>query len=279
MLTREVDVLQIDSTVKQILHEIDQIDDKEDIRDYKGRVRHKEHIRNYLFGSYYGIREVVKCISRLGLGKKILDIGIAYGFYDIILKEDFGLDITGMELQENIAAYSFLPKLHNIQMIAGGLSQKPCLIPDNSFDVVIFSEVIEHLRISPIRALLEINRILKPEGLLLITTPNVARLSNILRLFIGKNIVEMFPDDDSELNHVTDRMTHIREYTMDELKMLLRRAGYKIIEAKYSLSNDRIPPQENIGRKSKSICLMLLPVVTIIPAFRSLLFILGQKNK
>ena len=139
-----------------------------------------------------------------------------------------------MELQENIAAYCFLPKLHNIQMIAGGLSQKPCLIPDNSFDVVIFSEVIEHLRISPIRALLEINRILKPEGLLLITTPNVARLSNILRLFIGKNIVEMFPDDDSELNHVTDRMTHIREYTMDELKMLSRRTGYKIIEAKYS---------------------------------------------
>ena len=45
ILTREVDVLQIDSTVKQILHEINQIDDKEYVRDYKGRVPHKEHIR------------------------------------------------------------------------------------------------------------------------------------------------------------------------------------------------------------------------------------------
>ena len=64
-------MLQIDSTVKQILHEINQIDDKEYVRDYKGRVPHKEHIRNYLFGSYYRIKEIVKCISMLGLGKKI----------------------------------------------------------------------------------------------------------------------------------------------------------------------------------------------------------------
>lgn len=269
-------MLRVGSTVEQIANEIDELYNR-GVCDYKGNVINKEHVKNYLFTTYYRVREIVKYISRVGQGRKILDIGIGYGFYDIILKEDFGLDVTGMEIEANIPAYCILPKLRGIPIISGELSKKPSSIPEKSFDVVIFAEVIEHLHISPLRVLLEIKRILKPGGLLLLTTPNVARLSSVLALLAGKNIVEMFPDDDTELDHITDRMTHIREYTMNELKTLMKRAGYKIIKTRYSLSNDRIPPRQSLNWKRKSIRLMLMPPVTIVPTLRSLLFIVGQK--
>lgn len=266
----------IDRAVEQIVHEIDELYNK-DVCDYRGRVINKEHVKNYLFRSYYGIQRIVKYIRGIGAGKKILDIGTGYGFYDIILKEEFGLDVTGMEVETNIPAYCLLPKHHNIEIIPGELSKRRCPIPDKSFDVIIFAEVLEHLRISPLRALLEIKRILRPKGLLLLKTPNIAKLSNILKLLIGSNVVEMLPDDDTELAHITDRMTHIREYTMSELKMLMNRAGYKIIKAKYSLSTDRIPPRHNLNWKKKFRRLMFMPVLRIIPTLRSSILILGQK--
>ncbi|HWF03244.1 MAG TPA: methyltransferase domain-containing protein, partial [Candidatus Angelobacter sp.] len=45
---------------------------------------------------------------------------------------------------------------------------------DASFDVVVFCEMLEHLNTDPVQVLAEINRVLKQDGLLLLTTPNIA---------------------------------------------------------------------------------------------------------
>jgi 2-polyprenyl-3-methyl-5-hydroxy-6-metoxy-1,4-benzoquinol methylase len=263
-------------TVQQVLLEINQLYG-EGVCDYRGMVIGKEHVTNYFLDSYHRCQELINYISRIGVGKKVLDIGMGYGFYATVLKEVFGLDVVGMEVERNIPAYSLLPKLHGIPIIPGELSKKPCPIGDNSYDVVIFAEVIEHLRISPLRALLEINRILKPGGLLLLTTPNMARLPNVLKLLVGKNIISMFPDDDTELAHITDKMQHIREYTISELKMLMKRASYTITKAKHSLSNDMVTPRQKPGWRLKLIRLLLLPILIIIPTLRSSILIIAQK--
>lgn len=276
-----VSVNNIDKTMERLAREIDDINDNQEVHDYKGGrgIRNKTYAKNKLFGSYHRIREIAKYISQVGPGKKILDIGIGYGFLDILLKEDFGLDVTGMEIEENIPSYCLLAESHGIPIIAGQLSKKQCSIDDNSFDVVIFSEVIEHLRISPLRALLEIKRILKPKGQLLLTTPNIARLTNILRLLMSRNIVEEFPDDDLPLNHITDRMTHIREYTMNELRLLMGRAGFNVVEARHSLSNDKVGRRQILNWKHKFARLLLLPLLKLVPSLRSLILIVGQKNE
>ena len=46
---------------------------------------------------------------------------------------------------------------------------------DDSFDVVLFCEIIEHLTADPIASLREIKRVLRPDGVLVLTTPNAAR--------------------------------------------------------------------------------------------------------
>src|SRR4051812_42837782 len=53
---------------------------------------------------------------------------------------------------------------------------------DESFHMVLFCEIIEHLLMDPLHALREINRVLEPGGLLVLTTPNAARIGNVLAL-------------------------------------------------------------------------------------------------
>ncbi|WP_158308295.1 class I SAM-dependent methyltransferase [Fervidicoccus fontis] len=60
--------------------------------------------------------------------------------------------------------------------------------PDNYFDAVIMEEVIEHL-VNPDNALEEAYRILKPDGIFILTTPNLAWWVNRFILLLGSSLI------------------------------------------------------------------------------------------
>ena len=62
---------------------------------------------------------------------------------------------------------------------------------DNTFDVVLYCEIIEHLLMNPVHTLREIHRVLKPNGKLVVTTPNVARLGNVLAMIDGLSLIHI----------------------------------------------------------------------------------------
>lgn len=90
---------------------------------------------------------------------------------------------------------------------------------DASFEVVLFCEIIEHLQSDPLHVLKEIKRVLKPGGLIVLTTPNVARLDNRLRLLAGKNINDRYSGHGPYGRHN-------REYTRAEITTLLSFCGF-----------------------------------------------------
>ena len=61
-----------------------------------------------------------------------------------------------------------------------------------TYDVVFFCEILEHLQHDPLAVLAEIKRVLTPNGVLILTTPNVARLENRVRLLAGVNIYDPY---------------------------------------------------------------------------------------
>lgn len=65
------------------------------------------------------------------------------------------------------------------------IERHPLPFDDGSFEVALFCEVIEHLLTDPVAALSELGRVLRPGGLLVVTTPNAARLENVARLVAG----------------------------------------------------------------------------------------------
>ena len=94
---------------------------------------------------------------------------------------------------------------------------------DASFDLVIFTEVLEHLSRDPMATLAEIHRITKPGGWLMLTTPNCASLRSVLNVLRGGH-----PYVWSPYSRAGHRDRHNREYTPEEVRTLIEAAGYAV---------------------------------------------------
>lgn len=101
------------------------------------------------------------------------------------------------------------------------LSEYP--YPDASFDMVLFCEILEHLVVDPLPVFAKLRRVLKPGGLLLVTTPNAVRLSNLALMLSGSNIFDRYHPQ----NGVYGR--HNREFTVPEFELILRDAGFATV--------------------------------------------------
>jgi SAM-dependent methyltransferase len=137
-------------------------------------------------------------------------------------------------------AYNFISDHFNTEV-------EPFPYDDHTFDVILFCEVIEHLQSDPLACLSEINRVLKPGGTLVLTTPNVNRLENVLRLIAGENIYDPYSGYGSYGRHN-------REYSRDELMDLLRHCGF---EPDIYFSADARPPLEPVPKAK------LLPILGV----------------
>jgi len=98
---------------------------------------------------------------------KVLDIGCALGFFIELLKKQ-GWEAKGVEFSADAAQYA--KKELGLEVDIGSVEEIG--FETNSFDVVTMLDVLEHV-LSPNKILKEINRILKREGLILATVPNV----------------------------------------------------------------------------------------------------------
>jgi SAM-dependent methyltransferase len=111
-----------------------------------------------------------------------------------------------------------------VELVSWNLESTPYPLADESFDVVIMTEVYEHLRDYPARSLHEVRRILRPGGRLYFTTPNAAYLMNRVRLLRGRSVATPLHDWIGGLPHAR----HAREYTFGEIDELLAHAGLRL---------------------------------------------------
>jgi 2-polyprenyl-3-methyl-5-hydroxy-6-metoxy-1,4-benzoquinol methylase len=98
--------------------------------------------------------------------KKVLDAGCGTGWFSKAAAER-GAAVTSMDLGENLLAE--VAKKCKSERVVGSILEIP--FPENTFDFVVSSEVIEHTP-DPYKALHEIYRVLKPGGTMVLSTPN-----------------------------------------------------------------------------------------------------------
>jgi glycosyltransferase involved in cell wall biosynthesis/SAM-dependent methyltransferase len=99
--------------------------------------------------------------------------------------------------------------------------------PDGHFSTVLCGELIEHLFEDPMHLMSEVNRVLKPGGHLVLTTPNIASLRGIAAILQGYH-PGLFHSyiKPAESGHVDPR--HNREYTPREIHQLLENSGFEV---------------------------------------------------
>lgn len=99
---------------------------------------------------------------------------------------------------------------------------------DGVFTTVLCCEVIEHLTVDPMHMMAEINRILKPGGHLVLTTPNITSLRAIGAILTGYH-PGFFPAYVRKEGGGAPDPRHAREYTPGEIRELLEDAGFDVI--------------------------------------------------
>lgn len=92
---------------------------------------------------------------------------------------------------------------------------------DGEFDLVLCCEILEHLTTDPLAALREIKRVLRKDGVLVVTTPNVNRLENVVKMVAGVNIYDPY-------SGYGPHGRHNREYNKHELHLLLTHLGFEL---------------------------------------------------
>ncbi|MEO0293841.1 MAG: class I SAM-dependent methyltransferase [candidate division WOR-3 bacterium] len=150
----------------------------------------------------------------------IIDIGCGEGRY---LKENIiGADISIEKLKK-------AKKKRNLSLLINLDIEGELCFRDNSFDFVLFSEVLEHLRF-PEKALKNIFNILKPSGKLLLTVPHR------LRRAIEYEDIKPLREYGIKEGTYGNKYIH-RNFSKEEIASLLKKTGFEIVEL-YSIENE-----------------------------------------
>lgn len=174
--------------------------------------------------SFHSGRYILDYIShyvKLDGLKSILDFGCGPGYLleqlvkMMVSGKCYGLDFSKASIGE------INKKLRNVPNFGGAIyiDKLPSSFENNSMDMVISVEVIEHLDDMQLLDMLkEIYRVLKPNGYVVITTPNKEDL--------GANRTVC-----PECGCIFHRWQHVRSWNISMLKEIMTKHGFKVFHA------------------------------------------------
>lgn len=234
--------------------------------------------------------EVSQIIQRCGETAKILDCGGGVGVNLLVLSrlnpkyQLFLIDRFEEYTTDNIMG-DYKPALpllssSNINVVKQDFVEKPRLPYNNeSFDIVTFFDVMEHLPTNPIKQLREIYRVLKRNGYICVSGPNAISLIKRQALLRGK--VPYIPFD---LWCKDKYFSHYREYSPQECSRLLEMTGFEDIHIELRSSPEAFI--HGIKRDQRNYFISLLArlniranmlIEAIVPNFRYLVYCFGRR--
>gem|GEM_PF-1201315 len=161
-------------------------------------------------------------------GKRVLNVGAAGGVEtylprnrDIWLHHLLGEvagELTGMDIDADSVAYA---AEHGVNLVLANC--ETCSL-QQQFDVVVMSDVIEHLD-GPVTAVANLGKHLVPGGCLVITTPNPTHLGLVLRAWAGRK-VKVYYD-------------HVCEFLPEHFQVIGARAGLELSEVAFFTHMDK----------------------------------------
>ncbi len=193
-------------------------------------------IKQSKYSSHYYARKLT------GSNREVLDVGCGEGFFASELAQ-CGNKVTGIDnrpepVQASVFQRYFAADLDNG---IGGVVES---LQGKRFERVLLLDVLEHLK-QPEQILEQCHAVLKREGLLVVSLPNVANIAVRLMLLFGQfNYKE---------RGVLDR-THLRFFTRKTARRLLEENGYSIVDEKQTV----IPIELILGLSPENVILKIL---------------------
>jgi len=185
----------------------------------------------------------------VGVNQDVLDIGCGEGFLAAELAKH-GNRVTGIDDRQVPSEISKLDRYYSADL-EGGIEPVVQQLQGKRFDRVLLLDVLEHLR-RPDRILQDCREVLKREGLLIVSLPNVANIAVRLMLLFGRF--------DYTERGILDK-THVHFYTRKTARRMLQENGYSIVESKQTV----IPFELVLSLSPRSVLLKILnPLVAVL---------------
>ncbi len=164
----------------------------------------------------------MRMLAMVGPGeKRVLDVGCSSGYLARPLVER-GCTVVGIE-RDTQAASAAREVCEDV--IVGDVEELELPFEHQSFDVVLCGDLVEHLR-DPEEFLARVQPLLKRDGRLVLTTPNVANWTLRLSLLGGRWRYTN--------RGLLDR-THVHLFTRTTLVEALDNAGYRVLELDFTV--------------------------------------------
>jgi len=209
------------------------------------------------------------CAKLVRPGDEILSAGAGGAFIEKALSHWYGARVTAVEFPQAVQAHASDYRRYGIRGMGANLAAPWDLDLDGPFDMALSFQVIEHLPVPPQEHIAPLAAHLRPGGHLVLSTPNFARASNLVRLAIGKPLLAdprlAFQPASYEREHV-----HRREYVAEELVDAFAHCGLEHLATHYHLS---LGPFRTSPR---TIALRL--VCAVVPRLRNTLILVGRKR-
>ena len=191
--------------------------------------------------------------------QKLLDIGCGKGIIEYLLPES--IFCLGYDVVEEVVKTARLLNESKKNRQFKVCDVEKTLPTYEKFDTVVITEVLEHLN-NDEKVLKKIRNLLIDGGILILTVPNYKRLINRLMRFSGQ----------PQFQHES----HIREYTVYEVEVLLQKCGFKILKA---IGIYLQLPKENYLPKMFRFALSFFvdSIVTYLPFIAASILLIARK--
>lgn len=180
-----------------------------------------------------------------GTNVRLLDVGCFNGYMSVIFKQ-LGYHVTGTDGYELENRTAIFRKL-GIEFIHANFNELRIFDqpPEEPFDIVIIAQVIEHILNHPVGLVRCLADLMRPGGMMIVTTPNPVTMMGAIRMLKGRSLLWGTTDfiDEPKIaggKIISKGEIHYREYTSVEVCHLITNAGLRVEESLYlGLGNNR----------------------------------------
>lgn len=229
----------------------------------------------------YRLFKTFEIASRfLSNGNTVLSIGGGSAYSEIGLKTVFDIEVEVMDFPSAIRQHGPIYDEFEIKSIEGDTTEGLAHL-ESTYNLILLSEIIEHVPVPPVSLFEDLKEQLTPEGTVIVTTPNFASLWNLFHVIKGENIS---PDPEELFSEVSfeHEGIHRREYVLDEIEEAFVTAGLTPIYRAYMF---RRKPKSEVLRYLRNgdipggvLSAAKYTVLLLIPRLRNTMCVVAEQS-
>ena len=168
-----------------------------------------------------GENSLAKIIEKIKPQSIILDVGCSSGALGLFLVEHKQCIVDGVDLDQDAIEICRSRKYRNLAVKNLELDGILDVFKKEDYDCIVIADVLEHL-VNPNKLLSQLKELIKPDGIIILSVPNVSHIASALELLSGKFHYRS--------NGLLDS-THVRFYTYESLLSKLTEFGFFLWDA------------------------------------------------